>query len=303
MAALSSVCQVLPAATYSQSSPKEKLPLYLTRPEEVQRAIEENFAIASKIKWYKNLGAKEYRFELMEVKPDSDKIVTKIVFSDEILKRVVPRDSKLLDIGTGNGEFLLQAEGKFKVIATGISANDFRNSGNPPIPDQQYQVANVENISTWSNEKYKTITGSWIGNHLTDSLGTIEQLYNNHLEEGGYMIIHKLNVHCGEQINPIQFMEELVDHLNQTGNCRAAVGANLGEPTLGVPAAMCDFLFIQKLNDKPLDLPISYLENPVSNKYNSNRFAAYKMDPSRNVPKSDAKQVLNGCRDPLDFFK
>lgn len=267
--------------------------LYQNRSKELLDTIRERFRQAQEGTWYKNNGNPQYYLELKGT----------YINSDELLDKIAAKNTTLLDLGTGNGEFVVHAGEKFGVRAVGISATDFRTDDQKSkMPHHQYVLGNVETLSLWFQGQFNIIMASWLFLHLTDPLGTLEEIYDSHLEVGGYLIVHKMYIHCGDKKNAVQFTEELVHYLNREGNCRAAAGIKTCE-NVGLLCGQCDFFFLQKLNNKPLNLPIRFLEQLISNRFNHYRVAGYQIDPSKNVPKCLEKDdLIVGCQNPLDFF-
>ena len=87
---------------------------------------------------------------------------------------------RVLDVGTGNGQFLEHAASLFpdRVVVSGLSANDYRSEAIRST-GLEYTIGNAERIaSLYPQESFDLIVSAVTATHFVDPLGTIEQMYS-----------------------------------------------------------------------------------------------------------------------------
>ncbi|NGX37072.1 MAG: Trans-aconitate 2-methyltransferase [Chlamydiae bacterium] len=158
----------------------------------------------------------------------------------------------VLDLGCGVGSFLQGLKERFpNVKVMGVTAADFRptryNSEGLKIPDEEYVVANLENlnqIQALKGEKFDFIVSSVTFRHLSDPLGVLCQAYDL-LNENGVLLVDDF------RLNGIS-EDEYLEIFKEAG-CK-----NLEIQTFGASAVEIKQTKIRKVGFDRLCLPVSY---------------------------------------------
>lgn len=192
-------------------APSVEVRLWESRPQEVLEKGKMRLDYA-KTEKYTYVGAAEYEVTFNGWKLTSTQIVT-------TLFQQHPRHTpfNLLDVGAGNNDFIqgVKKQGKaagITVTGYAVSASDMRRFNFRQ--EENYQVWNAEEVLTnpvLRGKKYQLITCITTCHCLTDTLGTLAQLYSM-LEPGGILLADDIACY-GLQ----ERFEPWVAYLNEVG--------------------------------------------------------------------------------------
>lgn len=216
----------------------------LHRPEKLLEAIDQCYAKASQKDkgGYLTVGTSLYTFG---DKSSDD-------FVNHMMSRSFSKPWKLLDVGTGDGQFLTHVKKNFgnQVESIGISASDLR-SNSRDIPDDQYLLLNAEKILSHLNFKdypasFDGIVSAYTFMHLLDPLCALAQLYEL-LKPQGVLYVDSFMCYG---LNG--YMHQMINFLNQQGYHITA-----GFTKNGNKKGEVSFMIIEKTHDH-LNFPVKY---------------------------------------------
>ena len=253
-----------------------------SRPTAITTLIEQKFAVtatlcrehpvAANIQ-YRSFGRSDYYFHIPGHDISSRQLITALCENK--------REIHLLDIGTGNGDLLININQQFSnVHAIGISAKDMREP--TAIPDEQYIVGNTEFLSDnprINNKKFDCILSRNTFIHLTDPLGTLIQAYELLADDGilviGDLLISGLNKICSDNLWLYLIGQDYKIDFHSYLN------------------GLFPLIFIRKT--KPhLDLPISYavIGNELTYTCDNDLVLFCSSNPSKNDPTQFIKEFF-----------
>jgi len=170
--------------------------LRVKRPSSVSDAIEFKYEKVKGLNWA-NTGHEEIQIRFQDCKLNSDQIIQQY-WTEQ--KESNDESHFLLDLGTGNGNFIHHVHKKHNIPYSklvGVSAVDSRPNrrflfGKTSfVPDKSYHVGNIETMEEnpfFNNRKFQMIFSEHTFYHLVDPLGTLQTVYSL-LKHGGIGII------------------------------------------------------------------------------------------------------------------
>lgn len=198
MSSISSLPQSANTSSFRISSEK--------RPEAIQQLIDESYEVRvlplhqgmfeDRFMNYMHWGQNDdYEFN------DSERSVVGTTASKIAEEFKSKEKFAVLDLGCGLGGFLQGFKKRFSnAEVIGVTAADFRSTrfdkGTFRIPDEEYIVANLENLNqveALKNKKFDLIVASTTFRHLSDPLGVICQAYDL-LNENGILIVDNFHL-------------------------------------------------------------------------------------------------------------
>lgn len=177
----------------------------------------------------------------------------------------------VLDLGCGVGTFLQSLKERFpNVDVLGVSAADFRltryNSEGLQVPDAEYIVANLENltqISALCGRKFDLIVSSVTFKHLSDPLGVLCQAYEL-LNENGILIVDqfRLNGISGEDYLRV-FKEAGCNHVQAAPVAYKEANGNIRFHNQGAKDVECILTAEFPLQTKIRKVALEHLTLPI----------------------------------------
>ena len=113
------------------------------------------------------------------------------IFYNKLL-RYLPRESKVLDIGCGDGSFICKAKGSF--VCTGIEISEYLASLARKHSGIKVITGNFLNTE-FDGEKYDGVTLISILEHLDDPLQAVKKCFE-FLSPGGVLLMKTVNYDC-----------------------------------------------------------------------------------------------------------
>lgn len=223
-----------------------------TRPEFVTQAIDKEFRVFQEVfneqakhtSGFMFEGRDRYSFETQSLLHlDSDQVISDMVRTRNSIR--------ILDVGTGNGQFLEHAVSEYpdRVTVAGLSASDYRSEANP-LTGIDYRTGNAEYITTlYPQESFDLIISAVTVAHFVDPLGAIEQMYKL-LAQDGMLVIDYFEVPGLEGK-----LSDVISYLHERGYTVYASYEN--DMTYGRQEVQFDTFIIKKTLPE-LRFPISY---------------------------------------------
>ena len=152
----------------------------------------------SEVKAYYEEEAYDYNEEFYEKKSAYPTLIYRQTYILEMIKEIqLPKESKILDVGCGPGELLLELRGDYEFLAGIDIAQEMITIANNKLEKKSsnkkliFEVGDIENLR-FDDNTFDLIICSGVIEYLKDDEGWIKEIKRT-LKPGGYLIINVTN--------------------------------------------------------------------------------------------------------------